>query len=140
MAADPSELRYPDLETAVATLTGQNPGWSSADILAKAEALVEVDEEAARAVLLDNGDWDGGLADLEDPAADGIPIWIVRGEPTAGGLTPDGLLAGLLPDAALPGFAARIGADHILTLGGGPHAPQRTHPVATTVALLRALA
>ena len=46
----------------------------------------ELDVDAARAVLLDNGDWDGGLADLSDPAADGIPIWLVRGDPAAGGL------------------------------------------------------
>jgi hypothetical protein len=44
-----------------------------------------------------------------------------------------------MPDAALPGFAARIGEDHIVTLAGAPHAPQRTHPVETTASLLRAL-
>ena len=45
----------------------------------------QLDFEAARAVLLDNGDWDGGLADLSDPAADGIPTWLIRGDPAAGG-------------------------------------------------------
>ena len=105
--------------------------WSAEDIHAKAEALTQADLEAARAVLLDNGDWDGGLADLSDPAADGIPAWLIRGDPTAGGY---------VPDAVLPGFAARIGADHVLTLAGAPHAPQRTHPAATTAALIRALA
>jgi hypothetical protein len=45
-----------------------------------------------------------------------------------------------LPDAALQAFAARIGASHILTLAGAPHAPQRIFPAATTLALLRALA
>ena len=64
------------------------------------------------------------------PAATGIPTWIVRGDPAAGGL---------LPDGAIPGFAARIGADHILTLAGAPHAPQRMFPEATVVGLLRAL-
>ena len=39
----------------------------------------------------------------------------------------------------LPAFAARIGADHITTIAGGPHSPQRTHPAETTAALLRAL-
>ena len=33
-----------------------------------------------------------------------------------------------------------LGPDHILTLAGAPHAPQRTHPIETTEALLRALA
>ena len=131
MASDPSELRYPDLETAVSTLTEQNPDWPREDVLAKAEALLEVDEDAARAVLLDNGDWDGGLADISDPAADGVPIWVVRGEEGTGSL---------LPDAMVPAFAARAGAAHILTLAGAPHAAQRLFPEATTLALLRALA
>jgi pimeloyl-ACP methyl ester carboxylesterase len=82
-------------------------------------------------VLLDNGDWDGGLADLSDPAAQGIPTWIVRGDPAAGCL---------VPDAATLRLAAIVGADHVLTLAGAPHAPQRTHPEATMAALLRALA
>ena len=98
---------------------------------AKAEALTQVDEIAARAVVLDNGDWDGGLADLEDPAADGLDVWVVRGDPSAGGY---------LPDAWIPRFAARI--------GGGPHPDHqgrrrtrrmRTHPVETTADILRAL-
>ena len=130
MASDPSELRFPDLETAIATLTEQEPGWPYEDVLAKAEALIQVDEAAARAVLLDNGDWDGGLADISDPAAAGVPIWVVRGEEAAGGL---------LPDSMIPAFAARIGAAHILTLAGAPHAPQRLFPQAMTQALLRAL-
>ena len=130
MASDPSEQPSRDLETNRKRVAEQNPDWSGADVLAKAEALVQVDVDAARAVLLDNGDWDGGLADLSDPAADGVPTWLIRADPSAGGYVPDGVL---------PGFAARIGADHILTLAGAPHAPQRTHPAATTAALLRAL-
>jgi pimeloyl-ACP methyl ester carboxylesterase len=130
MASDPSEVTYPDLESAVAALGRANPAWPLGDVLAKADGLMRLDMEAARAVLLDNGDWDGGLADLADPAAAGIPTWIVRGDPAAGGL---------LPDEVVPAFAARIGVDHVLTLAGAPHAPQRTHPEATTLALLRAL-
>jgi pimeloyl-ACP methyl ester carboxylesterase len=131
MASDPSEQPTRDLATNSERLVEQNPDWPAGDVLAKAEALVQVDVEAARAVLLENADWDGGLADLSDPAADGIATWLIRADPTAGGF---------VPDAVLPGFAARIGADHILTLAGAPHAPQRSHPVATTAALLRALA
>ena len=86
---------------------------------------------AALAILLENEDWDGGLADLSEPAADGLDIWLVRGDPAAGGY---------VPDAVLPGFASRIGDDHILTLADAPHAPQRTHPESTTAALLEALA
>jgi pimeloyl-ACP methyl ester carboxylesterase len=130
MASDPDSRTYDDLDEAVEAVRAQNPDWHEMDILAKARALTVLDEAAARSVLLDNGDWDGGLADLSDPAATGIPVWIVRGDPAAGGL---------LPDAALPVFEALIGADHILTIAGGAHSPQRMHPVATTAAILRAL-
>jgi pimeloyl-ACP methyl ester carboxylesterase len=131
MVSDPSERPYPDLASAVTGLAEANPAWPAGDVEAKADALVRLDANAARAVLLDNRDWDGGLADLSDPAADGLDIWLIRGNPATGGY---------VPDAVLPRFAARIGADHILTLAGAPHAPQRTHPAATTVALLEALA
>ena len=130
MASDPSEIPYPDLAIATARIAHANPDWTRGDVEAKAEALTELDLEAAQAVLLDNGDWDGGLADLAHPAATGIPIWLIRGEEALGGL---------VPDAALPAFAARVGADHILTVAGAPHAPQRTHPAETTLAILRAL-
>ena len=130
MASDPSQRPYPDLESAVAGLAAANPTWPAGDVEAKADALVRLDANAALAVLLDNGDWDGGLADLSEPAADGLDIWLVRGDPAAGGY---------VPDAVLPAFAARIGEGHVLTLAGAPHAPQRTHPEATTAALLEAL-
>lgn len=128
--ANDSELTYPDLATAVADLAATHPAWSGEDVLAKAEALLQVDVAAVRAIVLDNGDWDGGLADLGDPAAAGVETWLVRGDPATGSL---------LPDAAIPAFSSRIGASHVLTLTGAPHAPQRTHPEATTLALLRAL-
>jgi len=131
MANDPSEMPNRDLTANRDRLAAKHPDWSAEDVLAKAEALTQADIEAARAVLLDNGDFDGGLSDLSDPAADGIPTWLIRGDPSVGGL---------VPDAVLPDFAARIGADHILTLAGAPHGPQRTHPAATTAALIRALA
>ena len=130
VASDPSEQPLPP-ETAFDVLVAANPTWPPLDVAAKAEALGQLDVEAARAVVLDNGDWDGGLADLADPAAAGIPIWVVRGEEATGSL---------LPDAMVPAFAARIGASHVLTLAGAPHAPQRAFPEATTLALLRALA
>lgn len=131
MADDPAELPGPDLATTMADLARRNPDWSEPDVRAKAEALLQLDVAAARAIVLENGDWDGGLADLADPSSDGIPTWVVRGDPAAGGY---------VPDATLPPLAARIGPAHILTLAGAPHAPQRLFPQATTQALLRALA
>lgn len=130
MAQDPDEQAYDDLGEAVAAVRRRNPTWSDGDVLAKAEALTQLEEVAARAVLLENGDWDGGLADLADPAAADIPIWVVRGDPAAGGL---------LPDVALPAFAARVGTGHIQTIPGGAHSPHRLQPVETVAALLRAL-
>jgi hypothetical protein len=85
---------------------------------------------AARAVLLDNGDWDGGLADLAHPARDGIQTWLIRADPAAGGF---------LPEERVSAFENLLGADRVLTLPGAPHAPQRTHPADTTAALLHAL-
>jgi pimeloyl-ACP methyl ester carboxylesterase len=130
MADDPAELPGRDLPTTMADLAGRNPTWSAMDVRAKAEALLELDLTAARSIVLENGDWDGGLAALADPAAAGIPTWIIRGDPAAGGYVPDG---------ALPALAGRVGPAHILTLAGAPHAPQRRFPEATTLAILRAL-
>jgi pimeloyl-ACP methyl ester carboxylesterase len=131
MVADTSGRTYDNLGEAEAAVRAANPTWSDGDVRAKAEALTQLDESAARSILLDNGDWDGGLADLANPAAAGIDIWLVRGDPTAGGY---------IPDAAAAAIADRIGADHVISLPGAPHSPQRTHPEATTAAFLRALA
>ncbi len=130
MASDPTDYGHPDVETAAAALAATNPSWSTGDVQAKARALLEMDQDAARSVVLDNGDWDGGLADVLDPAADGLDIWLIRGDPAAGGY---------LADAWVPGFAARIGDDHVRTIAGAPHSPMRTHPVETTADLLLAL-
>lgn len=130
MAVDPVERHYDDLDAATRAIRTAYPSWSDGDVAAKAEGLTSFDESAVRAVLLDNGDWDGGLAALADPRAAGVETWLVRGEPATGSMVPDG---------ALPALAARIGPEHVLTVAGGPHSPQRTHPEATVVALLRAL-
>jgi pimeloyl-ACP methyl ester carboxylesterase len=128
--SDPNQRRFTDLAEAFGSVRAANPAWADGDVRAKAEALTELDEAAARAVLLDNGDWDGGLADLADPAAAGIPVWVVRGDPAFGGY---------VPEAVVPALSARIGGDHVISIVGGPHSPHRTHPVETTAALLRAL-
>jgi pimeloyl-ACP methyl ester carboxylesterase len=130
MASDPSEQPYRDLAVAIASLAHANPTWSAGDVEAKAEALVQLDVDAARSVLLENGDWDGGLADLADPSSAGIPTWIIRADPAAGGY---------LPDERLPAFEAIVGADHVVTMSGAPHAPQRTHAAETLRALLQTL-
>jgi pimeloyl-ACP methyl ester carboxylesterase len=130
LAADPDERTYTYLKEAIDAVRAENPGWSDGDVRAKAEALTQLDDDAARSVLLDNGDWDAGLADLADPAARDVPVWLIRADPAAGGYIPEG---------ALPALEARIGADRIHTIRGAPHSPHRTHPVETTAAILRAL-
>jgi pimeloyl-ACP methyl ester carboxylesterase len=130
LATDPSEKPYHEMDEAIASLTAANPAWSRGDVEAKAEALVQVDAEAARAILLENHEWDGGLADLVEAVAAGVPTWLVRADPATGGH---------LSDDRLPAFEALLGADRVITLPGTPHAPQRTHPVETTQALLDVL-
>jgi pimeloyl-ACP methyl ester carboxylesterase len=130
-ASDPAQRTYVDIEVAAAAVRASEPTWSDGDVRAKALALITLDEAAARAVLLENGDWDGGLAELRDPAAAGIDTWVVRGEPATGGYVDD--------DAAAA-FEAVIGEGHVLTIAGGSHSPQRSHPTETTAALLGALA
>lgn len=130
MVVDPVERHYDDLGEATRAIQAAYPSWTDGDIVAKAEGLTQFDESAVRAVLLDNGDWDGGLAALADRRAAGVETWLLRGEPATGSM---------VPEAALPAFAERIGADHVLTIAGGAHSPQRMHPEATLVAFLRAL-
>ena len=127
---DPGERPREDVAATIQFLTPRNTAWSTGDIEAKARDLHDVDLEAARDILVENGDWDGGLADISDPAAAGIDIWLIRGDPAAGGL---------IPDPAAAAFAAQLGDDHVLTIPGGHHSPMRSHPVDTTVALLLAL-
>ncbi len=130
MLDDPIERHWDDLDAALPALAALHPTWPYGDVRAKAEALTQFNESAVRAVLTGNGDWDGGLAALADPAAADVPVRLVRGDPAAGGL---------MPDAAIVLLAERIGPDNVQTIAGGSHAPMRVRPEATTLALLRAL-
>ncbi|MGH2513824.1 MAG: alpha/beta fold hydrolase, partial [Candidatus Limnocylindrales bacterium] len=121
---------YDDLAEAESAIRGTAAGWPEGDIRAKALGLTQFDPAAVLAVLLENGDWDGGLSALADPNASGVPVWLIRGDFAAGGM---------IPDSAVPVFETRIGADHVRTIAGAPHSPQRTFPEATVSAILRAL-
>ncbi|HEX5591178.1 MAG TPA: alpha/beta fold hydrolase [Candidatus Limnocylindrales bacterium] len=131
MTRDPLERPYDSLESAIDVVRAANPGWSDGDVRAKALGLTQFDPTAVLAILLENGDWDGGLGALADPAARGIAVWLIRGEPEQGGM---------IPDSALPACIARIGRGRVVTIDGAPHSPQRTHPAATVAAVLQALA
>jgi pimeloyl-ACP methyl ester carboxylesterase len=130
LTEDPLERRYEHVDEAIDAIRAAGVSWSEGDIRAKAIGLTQVDEAAARAVVLENGDYDAGLAALADPAALDVPIWIIRGEAAQGGM---------IADDDVPALAARVGADHLVTIADGSHSPQRTHPEATILAILRAL-
>jgi pimeloyl-ACP methyl ester carboxylesterase len=117
-------------EAARASALAANPGLAEGDLDATVLAVANTDLEAARQVLLQNGDWDSGLAALTDPAATGLDVRVVRGDPATGGRTPDGVAAT---------FAARYGADHVATIASAPHSPQPTHPDELIAALKLAL-
>jgi pimeloyl-ACP methyl ester carboxylesterase len=130
LTREPTERPYDTVRDARAAVRAANPGWSRGDIDAKARALVEFDADAVLAVLLRNGDWDAGMAALRDaPRSDGT-AWLIRGEAATGGF---------IPETALPAIERQLGRDRVITIADGPHSPQRTHPEATTAALLRAL-
>lgn len=128
--SDPKQQPVQDLDEAIANVRATDPNLDDGDVLAMARAIVDLDFDAARSVLLDNGDWDGGLADLRVPAANDLDVWVIRGEPATGSYVDD--------DAARA-FAEIVGEDHVLTIPGAPHSPQRTHPEETVAAFLRAL-
>jgi pimeloyl-ACP methyl ester carboxylesterase len=130
LAQDPQERQFVDVGDALDLIRSANPEWREGDVASKAEGLTLFSRAAVLMILFGNGDWDAGAGAFEDPAVDPRSTWVIRGEPAAGGL---------LPDEAAAVLAARIGADHVLTIADGPHSPQRTHPEATVLAMLRAL-
>jgi pimeloyl-ACP methyl ester carboxylesterase len=130
MTREPTERPYETVAEATAAVRATNPGWQDGDVEAKARALTEFSAEAVLAVLLENGDWDAGMAALRDRAAAGMPVWLIRGEWHTGGF---------IPEDAVPAIQAQLGPERVITIAGGPHSPQRTHPEATLVAILRAL-
>ena len=127
----PSETFYESLDEARAAIRAGNPGWSDGDVEAKAVGLTKFDPEGALRIMLDNGEWDAGVAALSEAGASAVSTWYIRGESRTGGL---------IADDYVPKLAAVVGADHVLTIVEGPHSPQRTHPEATVLAILRALA
>lgn len=130
LAQDPSVRRYESFDEARGAVRASNPHWSDGDVVAKAHALTEFDPACVRAVLLENGTYDAGMSALRHEDAEGIPVWLIRGEWSAGGL---------IPDEALPAIRAQLEPDRVLMIAGGPHSPHRTHPEATILAILRAL-
>ena len=131
LTKEPTERDYATLAESEAAVRAANPTWSDGDVAAKARALTEFNPDLVLAVLLRNGDWDGGMAALRQPGAAGIPVWLIRGEWATGGF---------IPDSRVARIEAQLGAGHVITIADGPHSPQRTHPEATVLAILRALA
>ena len=130
MLVDPVERHYDNLDDAIRAIGGLYPTWGYGDVVAKAEALTQFDVDAVRAVLTQNGDWDGGLTALADPAAASAVVRLIRGEPASGGL---------IPDEAAAAIARRLGEANVITIRGGGHAPMRLLAERTTLELLRTL-
>lgn len=130
LTESPTERDYATLEESTAAVRTANPTWSEGDVEAKAQALTEFNPQLVLDVLLRNGDWDAGMSALRHPNAAGSDAWLIRGEWDAGGF---------IPDSRVARIEAQLGADHVITIDGAPHSPQRTHPEATVLAILRAL-
>ena len=130
LTREPTERRYEALDEARAAVRLANPEWTDGDVEAKAVALTEFDADTVLAVLLQNGDWDAGLAALARPEAQGIPAWLIAGEWSSGCF---------IPDPAIPIIKRQLGADRVTVIRGAPHSPQRTHPAESVAAILRAL-
>jgi pimeloyl-ACP methyl ester carboxylesterase len=126
----PTERDYATLDESTAAVRRENPTWSEGDVAAKAQALTEFNSQLVLDVLLKNGDWDAGMAALRHPNAAKSAIWLIRGEWSTGGF---------IPESRVPRIEAQLGADRVITIEGAPHSPQRTHPEATILAILRAL-
>jgi pimeloyl-ACP methyl ester carboxylesterase len=130
LTEQPTERPYTTLDESIAAVRAANPAWSDGDVAAKARALTEFNPQLVLDVLLRNGSWDSGMAALRDPSARGVDVWLIRGEWSTGGF---------IPDSKVPWIERQLGADHVITIAGGPHSPQRTHPETTVLAILRAL-
>jgi pimeloyl-ACP methyl ester carboxylesterase len=130
LTREPDERPYETIDDARAAVRRANPAWSDGDVEAKARALTEFDADAVLAILLQNGDWDAGLAALSRPEAQGNPAWLIAGEWASGSF---------IPDRAIPTIRRQLGADRVIVIRGAPHSPQRTHPQETVAAILRAV-
>ena len=130
LTESPTERDYATLEESTAAVRTANPTWSEGDVRAKAIALTEFNPQLVLDVLLKNGDWDAGMTALRHPNADASDVWLIRGEWDTGGF---------IPDSRVPRIEQQLGAEHVITIAAAPHSPQRTHPEATVLAILRAL-
>ena len=61
LTEDPTERRYEEVADAIDAIRASGVVWSEGDILAKANALTQIDEGAVRAIYLENGDYDRAL-------------------------------------------------------------------------------
>jgi len=130
LTESPTERDYATVEESTAAVRAANPTWSDGDVEAKAIALTEFNPQLVLDVLLKNGDWDAGMGALRHPDAAASEAWLIRGEWDFGGF---------IPDSRVARIEQHLGADHVITIEGAPHSPQRTHPEATVLAILHAL-
>lgn len=123
------EAPGPTLEATRELVDSWHPGWPSGDRAVKAESLFALDPAMLGAVFAANPVWDGRLGVLEEVRRAGVDVWIVRGEPALGGLTPDSYIE----------EARRTWPpERIIEIAGAGHVIPRTHPEELVAVLLGA--
>ena len=130
---------YPDLDAAVAAVDGGQPGagtgTTSRPRPRPSSSWTRRPRERSSSTTATGT---AASPTCSDPAADGIPTWIVRGDPTAGGLMPDA--SARRPAARMPRpcprspRGSRESHDPHASTDGAPRAGNGRDPAATTVA------
>lgn len=130
LTLEPTERHYDSVEDAAVAVRAVNTSWSDGDVMAKARGLTQYNVDAVQSILVENGPMDAGLTALRHPSARAMSVWLIRGEPSAGGL---------VPDSAAAQFRELLGPGRVITIANASHSPQRTHPEATVLAILQSL-
>ena len=73
----------------VAAIGAARPDWTAGRRRGGGSRAARGRPGGRAGLLLSNGDWDCGLAELAGPAAAGLDVRVVRGEPATGGRMPD---------------------------------------------------
>lgn len=104
-----------------------HPDWDPIDQRIKADSLQSLDFEMLYSIIQANSRWDGGIEGIVETLTAGGEVFIVRGSPELGGLTPDSFIATLGDVTPDDDVSLRVRVAQIPEAG---HVPQRTHPLA----------
>ena len=130
LTRDPTERRYDSLGDARLAVRAGNPDWSDGDIIAKARP----DRSRCRACpRCPSSEWSLGRRDVRASAPRHQ-----RRPPVADSWRTVGRRA--RPRRGVANRPCRVDPEQVITITRGGHSPHRTHPEATVLAVLRALA